>query len=569
MRKFTKGLLMTFIASAVSLGASAQEIDGYYRVINAGYVEDGTGVVKVFTPTTAQPQITRRDAVTLPGTVMYIKAAVDPANSELAGQYMDINASDLKVENLRSQAVDACAAVYGPLVETLKFAFQYSLNKLNEDNKWGFSDDDKAQILEDMFDAMKMYLEPVDVDDPTEIEDLQQVQAYYLKSTTPNTKPLADAIIEAGGSVEGLDMTDRDLFAEGLWEALFTTALTYFDMNGEDQIKAEFEYFKSRIHMGHTYYLIGGRVDYDWNSSNPQKFNKGKAEGAFISFANKNMVDFPIAGLTPEIEVARNYSKWYLEPVVVRTGDEARTKTDYFAIKGSVPGNDGKYYSTIYTDFPIKLVENGEKSVKAWGIVSAPVIGSFGSTQPNPNDDVAYVTTINNYNETGIIPARTPVVIECTATAAMNNILEPTSTPLAEEPHGESFLKGIFFPASFDIKSDKEAEEFEYFVDPLGSSKKIARKLVRVFNRGKNTLNPVGFFKYDGDKIADNKAFMILESSMANANVVIVDAETYADGINEVATENTNSTVYDIQGRVVTNPTKGLYIVNGKKVVIK
>ena len=30
-----------------------------------------------------------------------------------------------------------------------------------------------------------------------------------------------------------------------------------------------------------------------------------------------------------------------------------------------------------------------------------------------------------------------------------------------------------------------------------------------------------------------------------------------------------NSAVYDLQGRVVKNPTKGLYIVNGKKVVIK
>ena len=30
-----------------------------------------------------------------------------------------------------------------------------------------------------------------------------------------------------------------------------------------------------------------------------------------------------------------------------------------------------------------------------------------------------------------------------------------------------------------------------------------------------------------------------------------------------------NSEVYDLQGRKVAHPTKGLYIVNGKKVVIK
>ena len=64
---------------------------------------------------------------------------------------------------------------------------------------------------------------------------------------------------------------------------------------------------------------------------------------------------------------------------------------------------------------------------------------------------------------------------------------------------------------------------------------------------------------------------MILDSSMANANIFIVDSETFnALGIEEVATTSKeNNTIYDIQGRVVTNPTKGLYIVNGKKMVIK
>ena len=67
-----------------------------------------------------------------------------------------------------------------------------------------------------------------------------------------------------------------------------------------------------------------------------------------------------------------------------------------------------------------------------------------------------------------------------------------------------------------------------------------------------------------------NRAFMILDESMANANIAIVDYETYADGISEVSTNKVeNNTIYDIQGRIVNNPTKGLYIVNGKKMVIK
>ncbi len=53
----------------------------------------------------------------------------------------------------------------------------------------------------------------------------------------------------------------------------------------------------------------------------------------------------------------------------------------------------------------------------------------------------------------------------------------------------------------------------------------------------------------------------------AKLNIIIADNET--DGINAVVNEQAREGVYDLQGRKVTNPTKGLYIVNGKKVVIK
>ena len=61
---------------------------------------------------------------------------------------------------------------------------------------------------------------------------------------------------------------------------------------------------------------------------------------------------------------------------------------------------------------------------------------------------------------------------------------------------------------------------------------------------------------------------VLAEEDAASANVVIVDAQTFADGINEVKTaDNQSNVIYDIQGRIVSNPTKGLYIVNGKKVI--
>ena len=42
-----------------------------------------------------------------------------------------------------------------------------------------------------------------------------------------------------------------------------------------------------------------------------------------------------------------------------------------------------------------------------------------------------------------------------------------------------------------------------------------------------------------------------------------------ATGINQYKTIQTNGVFYDLQGRSVDNPQKGVYIRNGKKVVIK
>ena len=49
---------------------------------------------------------------------------------------------------------------------------------------------------------------------------------------------------------------------------------------------------------------------------------------------------------------------------------------------------------------------------------------------------------------------------------------------------------------------------------------------------------------------------------------ILFSGFAFADGINEVKTaDNQSNVIYDIQGRIVSNPTKGLYIVNGKKVI--
>lgn len=584
---------MTLVASAMSVGASAQvaldswnEIDvdnvdgfeGYFRVINVGYLNArGTGVMNVTSPNTAQPQATQMDAITMPGTVMYINSSREEGDiPDPESEYNDYKEGDFVVLNLRSQAVDASAAVYSPMVQIMKKGFSGSLKTMNNLYKWNLTDDEMEEAINKMFFFMKMYLEPT--------KDSEGKQAFYLKSTTPDPRPLANILKEKGIEVPSGTREDTGW----LWDELFDNVKTYCDATGEDQLWTEWEYFfeyelseyKNRIHMGHTYYLIGGHVKTNF-ATHTQKFEMGPVHGEFISFGNENKVDYPFTGYTPEIEVAGDFSKWYLEPIV--PGTETET-TNYFAMNSNVEGLDGHFYQTLYVDFPMEIVQNDDNTVRVWGIKNGPTIGTqFGSSQPNPHDRVGYVVT-KEY--TDIVPARTPVVVECKATSFVNNLLNPAiDEPIIEEDVNKaiqeeterSFLRGIFFASDFDSNSPTSADpddEFIYHIRPidaigaLDKGTAVKRILLRVFNRGKNTLNPLGFFKYTGKTVKPNQAFMILDEEQAYANSIQIVDEDFLLGISEVSTETTqDNVIYDIQGRQVKNPTKGLYIVNGKKMV--
>jgi len=569
-----------FVASAMSFGAYAQEqdadledpnakeeidgaaFDGYFRIINVGYntaEKFKTGYMYISDPLVAQPQKTADESITLPGTVMYLKADKITEVPEELGKYEDVTENDLEVSNLRSQGVDANVAIYKPMVDLLKGGFVDGLGFLNMQEKWGFKEAEIKDLVEQMFGLMKMYMEPAG--------KVGNKDAWYLKSTTPNTKPLVDALNEKQIEID----FDGKTPTEWAWDKLVWGALSYYKTMGADQLYDQwynYVFYENRIHIGHTYYLIGGRVLTDLKTY--QRHDAGQKKGEYISFANNNKF-YTIDGFKPEIEVANeagDFAKWIVEPV--KKGTET-TGTDYFAVKGGVEGLDGHFYTSIYTDFPMEIVDNGEtveyggNTVRVWGIPNGPVIGEFDTSKGM----VGYVAT-TEYKLGDIIPARTPVVVECKKTARENNLLNPVLTPMSEDPHGESFLKGIFFEEFFAEK-DGDNDEFTYYYMPLEQGIKVERKLIRVLNKGNNIDNPVGFFKFGGASIAPNKAFMILDSSMAKANIFMVDSETFeALGINEVATAtNENATIYDIQGRVVSNPTKGLYIVNGKKMVIK
>ena len=80
----------------------------------------------------------------------------------------------------------------------------------------------------------------------------------------------------------------------------------------------------------------------------------------------------------------------------------------------------------------------------------------------------------------------------------------------------------------------------------------------------------VGFYQANENKVAKNRAYLQTSTAYARISLDFDDNET--TGLSEelrIKNEESAAAWYDLQGRKVAQPTKGLYIVNGKKVVIK
>ena len=75
----------------------------------------------------------------------------------------------------------------------------------------------------------------------------------------------------------------------------------------------------------------------------------------------------------------------------------------------------------------------------------------------------------------------------------------------------------------------------------------------------------VGFYPWGGTNLSAGKVYLQATSSARE----FLGFENGTTAIETVKTQKVDGKYYNLAGQLVTNPTKGLYIVNGKKVVIK
>lgn len=511
-------LLFLFTIGAYSAGP----ISGYFRIKNAYTRADKKQYVQVTGKYRAQPNQTAEAVKTQPGSVIQLDAEWDNTKNIYT------------IKTLRSQGVDV---INGYLLKGIAMVKDKIYAKLKE----------KLTILAPL--AM-VYLETQvlnkwDLDMHLEkTTTTNGAEAYYAYATVPSMQPIVDFYNNNGNLVKsGIesalanypDIRDglKHNNADEVWEAVEKYAVQAlegrFGTSSDLVILVKSYVDAGRVNHGHTYYLMEGALDRVTENGNAvNKYREGEAK---FNFCNNNST----AWFGPELPAVGEAAKWIIEPV-------GENSNNYFGVTTAdkMKGKNNKYFTTLYTDFPMKIIDN----------INAYVVESVGTI----GEEKGYAKCTKIASQGEIIPAQTPIILELETTQSNANRLLPiaSSNTIATN----NILKAIFF------------DEAKTTVETNG-------KTIRVFNINPNTSvrNPLGFYRYRGTTVKGNKAFLLVDANTSGAKLDGYDMENEETtaGIEEVATPKTNNEAvyYDLLGRRVEKPSRGIYIVNGKKVIIK
>lgn len=511
-------LLFLFTIGAYSAGP----ISGYFRIKNAYTRADKKQYVQVTGKYRAQPNQTAEAVKTQPGSVIQLDAEWDNTKNIYT------------IKTLRSQGVDVINGyllkgiamvkdkIYAKLKEKLTTLAPFAMVYLETQvlNKWD----------------LDMHLEKTTTTNGAE--------AYYAYATVPSMQPIVDFYNNNGNLVKsGIesalanypDIRDglKHNNADEVWEAVEKYAVQAlegrFGTSSDLVILVKSYVDAGRVNHGHTYYLMEGALDRVTENGNAvNKYREGEAK---FNFCNNNAT----AWYGPELPAVGEAAKWIIEPV-------GENSNNYFGVTTAdkMKGKNNKYFTTLYTDFPMKIIDN----------INAYVVESVGTI----GEEKGYAKCTKIASQGEIIPAQTPIILELETTQSNANRLLPiaSSNTIATN----NILKAIFF------------DEAKTTVETNG-------KTIRVFNINPNTSvrNPLGFYRYRGTTVKGNKAFLLVDANTSGAKLDGYDMENEETtaGIEEVATPKTNNEAvyYDLQGRRVEKPNRGIYIVNGKKVIIK
>lgn len=240
---------------------------------------------------------------------------------------------------------------------------------------------------------------------------------------------------------------------------------------------------------------------------------------------------------------------WYIAPL--------NTTDNYIGVKPTISVGD-KHYAAVFTGYPYTL----GAGMKAYYINK--VIEKEG------------VVIIKEL--TGKIPAKTPVLIECSSTDISKNQITPVQNSVAVP--SDNVAKGVYFCLGDRWSAHYNSTKFDPSTMRVLSLNTYGNLAVSTSTQNLKTvmIEPKGA---DGKHLTITaipaNSWYIPVSSSAPSELKLVTAEQYATGIKDITVKPASLyNVYTLEGvQIKKNATSisdlhpGIYIINGKKVVIK
>ena len=240
---------------------------------------------------------------------------------------------------------------------------------------------------------------------------------------------------------------------------------------------------------------------------------------------------------------------WFITPL--------NTTDNYIGVKPTISVGD-KHYAAVFTGYPYTL----GAGMKAYYINK--VIEKEG------------VVIIKEL--TGTIPAKTPVLIECSSTAISKNQITPVLNSVAVP--SDNVAKGVYFCLGDRWSAHYNSTKFDPATMRVLSLNTYGNRAVSTSTQNLKTvmIEPKGA---DGKHLTITaipaNSWYIPVSSSAPSEMKMVTAEQYATGIKDITVKPASLyNVYTLEGvQIKKNATsisdlhQGIYIINGKKVVIK
>ena len=240
---------------------------------------------------------------------------------------------------------------------------------------------------------------------------------------------------------------------------------------------------------------------------------------------------------------------WYITPL--------NTTDNYIGVKPTISVGD-KHYAAVFTGYPYTL----GAGMKAYYINK--VIEEEG------------VVIIKEL--TGTIPAKTPVLIECSSTDISKNQITPVLNSVAVP--SDNVANGVYFCLGDRWSAHYNSTKFDPSTMRVLSLNTYGNLAVSTSTQNLKTvmIEPKGA---DGKHLTITaipaNSWYIPVSSSAPSELKLVTAEQYATGIKDITVKPASLyNVYTLEGvQIKKNATSisdlhpGIYIINGKKVVIK